>query len=69
MHNELIAYVVVYRHFPDKHKVELHDLFNCTKHTLKKIKAGTLPEDQRLLFEALEASRSYEHTGGRRKKI
>ena len=34
----------------------------------KRIKAGALPEEQRLLFEDLAASRSTEHTGGRRKR-
>lgn len=68
-YNELKAYVALHHHFPDKHKVECRGLLNWAKYTRKKIKAGTLPEEQRLLFEALEASRSNEHTGGRRKKI
>ena len=63
-YNELKAYVEVHHHFPDKHKVEFRGLQNWAKYTRKKIKAGTLPEEQRLLFEELEAS---EHTGGRRK--
>lgn len=67
-YNELKAYVVVNHHFPDKHKVEFRGLLNWAKYTRKKIKAGTLQEGQRLLFEELEASRSKEHTGGRRKK-
>lgn len=68
-YNELKAYVSVHRHFPDKHKVEFRSLLNWAKYTRKKIKAGTLPEEQRLLFEALEASRSDEHTGGRSKTV
>ena len=64
-YNELKAYVAVHHHFPDKHKVEFRELLNWAKYIRKKIKAGTLPGEQRLLFEALEASWSNEHTGGR----
>lgn len=39
-------------------------LNNWIRYVRKKIKAGTLPEEQRLLFEALVARRSEEHTGG-----
>lgn len=66
-YSELKAYVAVHHHFPDKHKVEFRGLLNWAKYTRKKIKAGTLPEEQRVLFEELEASRSMEHTGVRRK--
>ena len=69
-YNELKAYVAVHHHFPDKHKVEFRGLLNWAKYTRKKIKAETLPEEQRLLFEELAASRNLdEHTGGRRKKL
>ena len=68
-YNELKAYVAVHHHFPDKHKVESRGLLNWAKYTRKKIKAGTLPDEQRLLFEELAATRHLdEHTGGRRKK-
>lgn len=43
--------------------------FSTGQNIPKKIKAGALPEKQRLLFEALEASRSDKHNVGRRKKI
>ena len=68
-YNEPKAYVAVYYPFPDKHKVEFRGLLNWAKFTRKKIKACTLPEKQRLVFETLEASRSDEHTGeeGRKK--
>lgn len=67
-YNELKEYVMVHHHFPDKHKVEFRGLLNWAKYTRKKIKAGTLQEEQRLLFEELAASRYFdEHTGGRRK--
>lgn len=52
-------------HFPNKHT----RLNNWCRYQRKRIKAGTMPEDQRALFEALAASRSSEHTGGRKKKI
>lgn len=55
--------------FPDKHKVELRGLLNWAKKYRKKIKAGAFPENLRLLFEALEASRSDEHTGGGKKTV
>ena len=68
-YNELKAYVAVHHHFPDKHKVEFRGLLNWAKYTRKKIKVGTSPERQRLLFEELADSRHLnEHTGGRRKK-
>lgn len=63
-YNELKAYVAVHHHFPDKHKVGFRGLLNWAKYTRKKIKAGMLPEEQRLLFEELEACRLTEHTGG-----
>ena len=67
-YSELKAYVAVHHHFPDKHKVEFRGLLNWAKYTRKKNKAGTLPEKQKRMFEELEASRSKEHTGGRRSK-
>lgn len=67
-YNEPKAYVAVHCLFADKNKVEFRGLLKLGKIFAKENKAGTLPEVQRLLFEALEASRSDEHTGGRRKK-
>lgn len=68
-YNELKAYVAVHRHFPDKHKVEFRGLLNWAKYTRKKIKAGTQDNEKREIFESLLATRSTEHTGGRRKKM
>lgn len=51
-------------HFPNKHT----RLNNWCRYQRKRIKAGVMPEEQRVLFEALAKSRSDEHTGGRRKK-
>ncbi|HEY9542902.1 hypothetical protein [Prevotella sp.] len=40
---------------------------NWIRYVRKKIKAGTLPEEQKQLFEELAASRwMEEHTGGRK---
>lgn len=67
-YEELKAYVEEHHHFPDKHKVEFRGLLNWAKYTRKKIKAGTLPEGQKRMFEELAASRWMdEHTGGRKK--
>lgn len=68
-YNALKAYVAEHHHFPDMHKVEFRGLLNWAKYTQKKNKAGTLPEEQRQLFEELETSRSKEHSVGRRKKM
>lgn len=51
-------------HFPNKHT----KLNNWCRYQRKRMKAGLMPEEQRVLFAALAASRSNEHTGGRRKK-
>ena len=51
--------------FCDKHT----QLCNWVKFQRKRIKAGTMPEEQMRLFRELEGMRSGEHTGGRRKKI
>ena len=67
-YNGLKEYVAVHHHFPDKHKVEFRGLLNWAKYARKKIKAGALPDEQRLLFEELEASRSTEHTGGKKEE-
>lgn len=63
-YEELKAHVLETGHFCDKHT----RLCNWVKYQRKRIKAGTMPEEQRVLFEALEKMRSGEHTGGRRKK-
>lgn len=51
-------------HFCDKHT----RLCNWVKFQRKRIKAGTMPEEQMRLFQELEGMRSGEHTGGRRRK-
>ena len=63
----LKAYIQERGHLPDKHVVENRALLSWAKYQRKKIKDGTLDEDKRELFESLLATRSTEHTGGRRK--
>ncbi len=65
----LKAYILERGHLPDKHVVENRALLSWAKYQRKKIKEGTLDEEKRELFESLLATRSTEHTGGRRKKI
>lgn len=65
--NALNAYILKRGHVPDKHVVENRGLLSWAKYQRKKIKEGTLGEEQQELFESLLATRSNEHTGGRRK--
>ena len=64
----LKAYIQERGHLPDKHVVENRALLSWAKYQRKKIKEGTLDAEKREMFEALLATRSTEHTGGRRKK-
>ena len=63
----LKTYIEDHGHLPDKHKIESRGLLSWAKYQRKKIKEGTLDAEKRELFESLLASRSNEHTGGRRK--
>lgn len=63
--NELRAYVEEHHLFPRKHTLLLAKI----KYTRKKIKAGTLEEWKRVMFEEIEKSRDLSiHTGGRKRK-
>ena len=64
----LKAYILERGLLPNKHVVENHALLSWTKYQGKKIKEGTLDEEKREMFESLLATRSNEHTEGRRKK-
>ena len=64
----LKVYILQRGHLPDKHVVENRALLSWAKYQRKKIKEGTLDAEKREMFEALLATRSNEHTGGRRKK-
>ena len=63
----LKAYIQERGHLPDKHVVTNRSLLSWAKYQRKKIKEGTLDAEKRELFESLLATRSTEHTGGRRK--
>ena len=61
----LKAHVAETGHFPNKHT----KLNNWCRYQRKRIKTGTMPQEEQELFGALAASRSDEHTsiqvGGR----
>lgn len=61
---ELKAHVAQTGHFPNKHT----RLNNWCRYQRKRMKNGTMPQKQQLLFESLAASRSNEHTGKRKKE-
>ena len=67
-YEDLKAYIQERGHLPDKHVVANRSLLSWAKYQRKKIKEGTLDSEKRELFESLLATRSTEHTGGRRKK-
>ena len=63
-YDALKAYILERGHLPDKHVVENRALLSWAKYQRKKIKEN----EKRELFESLLATRSNEHTGGRKKK-
>lgn len=65
----LKAYIAEHGHLPDKHKIESRALLSWAKYQKRKIKEGILEEEKRVMFESLLATRSIEHTGGRRKRF
>lgn len=65
----LKTYIKECGHLPDKHVIKNRAFLSWAKCQWKKIKDGTLDNDKREMFESLLATRSNEHTGGRRKKI
>lgn len=67
-YDALKSYILERGHLPDKRVVENRSLLSWAKYQRKKIKEGSLDEEKRELFESLLATRSTEHTGGRRKK-
>lgn len=60
---DLKAHVSQTGHFPNKHT----RLNNWCRYQRKRIKACIMSIEQKELFEALAASRSGEHTGGRKR--
>lgn len=67
-YDALKTYMLERGHLPDKHVVTNRSLLSWAKYQRKKIKEGTLDKEKRELFESLLATRSTEHTGGRRRK-
>ena len=65
----LKAYILERGHQPDKHVVENRALLSWAKYQRKKIKEGTLDVEKREMFELSLATRSNEHTGGRRRQL
>ena len=64
--DELRVYVEEHHWFPQKHSILSHKI----KYTRKKIKAGTLEDWKREMFEEIENSRDLStHTGGRKKEV
>ncbi|MBQ4524649.1 MAG: helicase associated domain-containing protein [Bacteroidaceae bacterium] len=61
----LKAHVAKTGHFPNKHTT----LNNWCRYQRKRIKVGTITQEQKELFEQLAASRSREHTGGRKRYV
>ena len=64
----LKAYILERGHQPDKHVVENRALLSWAKYQRKKIKEGTLDVKKREMFELLLATRSNEHTRGKKTK-
>lgn len=67
-YDALKTYIAEHGHLPDKHKIESRALLSWAKYQKRKIKEEAIDEEKRIMFEALLATRSTEHTGGRRKK-
>lgn len=53
-------------HLPDKHRVEFRGFLNWAKYQRKRIKDGSLDEENTRLFNELMERMSKEHTGGRK---
>lgn len=68
-YDALKAYILERGHLPDKHVKTNRSFLSWAKYQRTKIKEGTLDKEKRELFESLLATRSTEHTGGRRKKF
>ena len=64
----LKAYILERGHLPDKYVVTNRSLLGWAKYQRKKIKAGKPDTEKQALVDALLATRSNDHTGGRRKK-
>lgn len=64
----LEEYIELHHHLPSKDSgLNAKYLLNWVKYQRKRMKAGLMSEEQKILLEFLLDSRSTEHTGGRKK--
>lgn len=64
----LKAYIGEHHHLPSKDSgMNAKYLLNWVKYQRKRMKAGLMNDEQRVMLESLLDSRSTEHTGGRKK--
>lgn len=64
----LKAYIDEHHHLPSKDSgMNAKYLLNWVKYQRKRMKAGLMNDEQRVMLESLLDSRSTEHTGGRKK--
>lgn len=68
-YDALKEYIIGHGHLPAKHQAENSDLLSWAKYQRKKINKGTLESEKKRLFLELMATRSTEHTGGRKKAV
>lgn len=67
-YEQLKAYIEDHHHLPAKDSgLNAKYLLNWVKYQRKRITAGAMPEEQKVMLESLLDSRSTEHTGGRKK--
>lgn len=65
----LKAYIEEHHHLPAKDSgMNAKYLLNWVKYQRKRMKAGLISNEQKVMLEALLQSRSTEHTGGRKRK-
>lgn len=69
MYKAVEAYIEEHHHLPSKDNHEYGKLLSWAKYNRKKINRGTLEDLKKELFLNLMATRSTEHTGGRKKKL
>lgn len=64
-YNELHQWVKKHHHYPPKHTL----LYNWVRYNVKLRNKGKLAQWKVELFDAVDAMRTHEHTGGRKKKV
>lgn len=66
--NALKRYIGEHGHLPNKNIEENRNLLSWAKYNRRKIREGAIESWKKEMFLELMATRSTEHTGGRRKK-